>query len=109
MDCRDSRHNGAVLDRHMARELNDIRENDVVAHLTIVAEMNVGHQQTVLANGGLEGMRGTAIDRRVLTDDGTIADFDRCLLPGVLQILRRAAKNAADPDFYSLAKKDVAL
>ncbi len=100
---------GPVFDGHVASELHDVGQNDIVSNVTVVREMDVRHQQTVSSHARLEGMRSAAIDRCVLTNHGPVADLDGGLLAGVLEILRRPTEDGPDADIDVLPKCDVTL
>src|SRR5690606_20755471 len=53
--------------------------------------------------------RGGAVDRGVLADDRPLADLDPGLLAAVLEVLRRAAQDAADAHLHRLREAHVAL
>src|SRR3954466_6846382 len=93
----------------MTCELHDVGQNHIVADVEIVTEVNVGHQQTVLAYARLERLRGPPVDGRVFPNDGAFANLYRRLLAGELQILWQTPENAANSNFHIGRERHVAL
>ena len=58
-----------VLDRHVARELRAVDDDDVIGELAVVADVRVGHDEVVIADA-----RDAAALRRADVDADELAD-----------------------------------
>src|SRR5574344_790124 len=65
-----------VLEMDVARELNGIGADAVVAENDAVCRMAVAHEKAVVADDRLLAVRGAEVYGRKLADDGAVADFD---------------------------------
>src|SRR5690606_37836494 len=64
-----------VPHHHMAGEGGIVDQDAVIAHHAIVTDVDVGHQQVVIADGGLAPiLHGAAVDGDPLADDVVVAD-----------------------------------
>jgi hypothetical protein len=77
----------------VACALGGVGDHNVVADVAVVGEMHVRHDEAPGADRGLERRGGSAVDRRVLANDGSLPDLDPGLLTGVLEVLRISAEN----------------
>jgi hypothetical protein len=99
----------AVLDRDVTGELRRVRDDHAVAHVTIVREVDVGHEEGALADRRFERLRRAAVDRRILADARAVADLDPRLLALELEILRVASQHGADANRHVDAEPNVFL
>src|SRR5205823_11428012 len=109
MCCAQTRDDHLVFDGDVTRKLHDIGQNHIVPDVAIMSKMHVGHEQTVFADGCLERVRRSAIDRGVFANHGALPDLDRRFLSGKLQILWRPAQYGSHSDLNVLAELDVSF
>ena len=84
----------------MAGKGTVIREDTVIPDYTIVRNMAIGHDQTIVTDNGLTAVYCASVDGHVFSYGGVIADFGSRLFVLELEILRygryyRTRKNVA--------------
>ena len=86
-----------VLDRHVARELRAVDDDDVIGELAVMADVRVGHDEVVIADArDAAALRGTDVDADELADPIVRADRERRVRAAVVaQVLRRPAEHGA--------------
>ncbi len=86
-----------VLDRHVARELRAVDDDDVIGDLAVVADVRVGHDEVVVADArDAAAFRRADVDADELADSVVRADRERRVRAAlVAQVLRRAAEHGA--------------
>jgi hypothetical protein len=97
------------VDGDVSGALSSIGDYYVVSNVAIVSEMYVRHDETSGTHRSLESCRGSAIDGRVLANDGTLSDLDPRFLAGVLEVLGVSAQNGAIPNQHILGQPHVLL
>ena len=102
MDGVEPAEDGAIVDGDVAGALGGVGDHHVIADVTVVREVHVGHDEATRAHRGLERRGGRAVDGRILADDGSLPDLDPGLLATVLEILRVSAQDrpVADPHVF---------
>ncbi|MNM83259.1 hypothetical protein D3C81_953150 [compost metagenome] len=87
MDQGEAGEDRPVADVHMPGQRGVVDQDAVVADHAVVTDVHVGHQQVVVADGGLVAiLHGTAMDGDTLADHVVIADDQPGRLALVLQI-----------------------
>ena len=95
MHTRHAADHDAVLDDCMPRQHRSIAHDDAVAEHTVVRNMCICHQQTVVADARLLTLACRAVHRRALTDRRAVADERIALFALELQILRHLANRCS--------------
>src|SRR5277367_3916767 len=81
-----------VPDRHMSAHYCRVRQDHMIAHLSVVRDMDLHHQQIVIADRGYHSSsRGSTMNIDKLSDLIAVADPRFAALATILQILRRDA------------------
>lgn len=85
---RESTQDGVSSDLHMAAQGRGIGHNDMVLQQTIVGDMNIGHQQIVIADPcHTLVLHGSAMQGGEFTDNVAIADLQDGRLAGIFHVL----------------------
>ena len=85
-------HDHEVLKPHVARKRHVVGDDDVVAQLAVVGDVDVGHEEVARADArdGLI-LNGADRDRAVFADHVVVADFKGRVFARVLLVLGLAA------------------
>jgi hypothetical protein len=86
---------GAIKNRHVAREQNSVRQDDVIVDVGVVADVHIRHQQVVRTDDRFALGLGGAMHGDVFAEDVVVADADAGGGAVVFQILRGIADDAA--------------
>src|SRR5690606_6437810 len=78
---------GPVVNFNVACELNCVNKYAIVTDDAVVSDVDICHQEAVLANHGFVLVARSAAHRDVLADDGIVADKRFRFFSGKLQIL----------------------
>src|SRR5690606_181357 len=76
-----------VVDFHMASELYCVYEYAVVADNAVVGNVDICHEEAVLADHGFVFVACAAADGDVFADDGVVADECLCFLSREFEVL----------------------
>ncbi len=81
--------NRPVSHRHVTGQGGIVHQNGVVPQHAVVAHVHIGHEQVVVADGGLTPvLYGTAVDRHPLPDGVVVADHQPGGLAPILEVRR---------------------
>src|SRR5207244_9810083 len=84
---------GIVPDLDVTGERRDIGKDRVVADLTVVRDMHVGHDPVVVADArDARVLHGAAAESATFADGVAVADLERGRLPTVFLVLGRSAE-----------------
>src|SRR5262245_65037774 len=84
-----------VLHRDVAGELDDVREDDVIAKVAVVRDVRVRHQQAAPSHPRGGPRLCGEIERGVFADLGAVADVEIRSLARILEVLGRRAEHRA--------------
>ena len=98
-----------VFDGDVARNSGRIGNQVTVAQNAVVPEMNVGHQQIVVAHHRRLALAGRAVNRHHFAQHVVVAQFDERFLALELQVLRLAAQNYVRHQTAIFAQSGAAL
>ncbi len=99
-----------VTDTHVSREERRVRNRDVVPENAIVCDVHANHQKVAVSKSrhtAADG--GTSMNRHLLTNVISVADFTPRLFAAVLPVLRRAANGRERGEDVVFADAAVAL
>ena len=85
---RHSAQDSKIIDNDFSGQLAGIRNDAVVANQTVMSDMRVGHNQTVVAYLGYSFGSRTPVHGSTLPDGRVIPDFYNGFFTSELQILR---------------------
>ncbi len=77
-----------ILDLDVAGQGGGVGEDRLRTHMTVVSDVDIGHEQTVVADRGqTTAPRGSSMDRHELAKGVAVADLEVGLLARILEIL----------------------
>ncbi|MNI13492.1 hypothetical protein D3C73_667220 [compost metagenome] len=95
---------------HMARQCGVVHQDAVVANHAVVADVGIGHDQVVIAQGRFRTiLDGATVDRHAFTDDVVITNHQAGFLALVLQVRRVLTHRGKLVDAIVLADSGRAL
>src|SRR5690606_4653286 len=87
--------NYIITNGNMAGECCTIRKNTIITHNTVVGNMAVSLDQTVLSNYSFPAVFCTAVNGYAFADGGIITNFGSSLFTRKLQILRNSGNDSS--------------
>src|SRR5690606_35928834 len=76
-----------ITDMHMASQGGVINQNTVIADHAVVTNMNVSHQQIIIANGSLAAvLNGTAMNGDAFTNNVVVTNHQASCFTLILQV-----------------------
>src|SRR5205823_1572880 len=93
-----------VLDRHMPAERRHVAENRVVANMTVVRDVDVGHEHVAIADfRDAAAAARAAVNRDELAKDIALANHELGTLAAEFQVLRNEADRGERMNLGALA------
>jgi len=86
----------------MSSEGGAIGENTIVPYDTVVCDMGVSHDQTVVTHHSTHAIYGSLVDSNTLTNGGVVPNMSGGLFPLVLEVLGNGRDDRAREDLTIL-------
>lgn len=110
MDADKTAENGVIVDRDMARQRGIVGHDGVVADLTVVGDVDIGHDPIVVTQAGHATVLYRAgVESAVFADRVVVANFQAGRFAGVFLVLRFTTDGVKAEDAIAFSKAGMAF
>src|SRR5690554_3105231 len=90
-----SRQNYVVSDCSMSGKSSSVRKNAVISYNTIVSNMAISHNPTIISDYGFHSIGCTSVDGYTFANRGSVSDNSNCFFVLEFHILRNSRNNSS--------------